>query len=261
MSPGAASVAELNSPARLVGALAAMDTDVRDQALAGAPEQVAIWIRAAAAYGLAEGQLCFGRMLLEGQGVGKDEAKALGWFRQAAEAGDPDALNMVGRCLETGWGAPADLAEAAHCYRRAAEAGYAWAQYNLGHACLDGCGTPRDPGEALHWYRAAAEQGHPPAMNLVARCVEQGWGAPSDPAAAYDWYRRSAEGGYFRGQYNFGLVLIEEGRLDEGLFWLGKALEIAPSASRAVMIGALKVRTEKAVVALAVAADASFRCS
>jgi len=250
-------MATLNSPALLVGALAAMGAEVRDRALGGAPEQAAVWVAAAAACGLAEGQACYGRMLLEGRGVAKDAVKALAWFRRAAEAGDPGALNMVGRCLENGWGAAVDLAEAARCYRLAAEAGDAWGQYNLGHACLDGRGTPRDSARALHWYRRAADQGHARAMNLTARCLEQGWGAAADPAAARDWYRRSAEGGYFRGQYNFGLILAEAGRADEGLVWLTAALNTAPPESRAAMIHALKARPEPAIRTLAAAAEAA----
>ncbi len=60
--------------------------------------------------GLPHGQLCYGRMLLEGTGVSKDPVAALMWFRRAASSGDLDAINMVGRCLDNGWGTPKTLA-------------------------------------------------------------------------------------------------------------------------------------------------------
>ncbi|QUD89224.1 tetratricopeptide repeat protein [Phenylobacterium montanum] len=227
----------------MVGALVAMSPERLAAVLGDTPERSAPWVRAAAEWGLAEAQLRYGRMLLEGQGVTRDPAQALAWFELAAEGGEgeiqAEARNMVGRCRENGWGAPADPAIAAEWYRLAAEAGSAWAQYNLGHLLLDGLGVPRDPKAALTWYRRAAEQGHPRAMNLVGRCLEQGWGAPKDPAAARDWYRRSAEGGYFRGQFNYASVLRAEGRLEEADALFAAALAGAPAISRGAMTEAL----------------------
>ena len=82
---------------------------------------------------MAEAQVRLGRMLLEGQGVAKDERAAFACFLCAAESGDRDARNMLGRCYENGWGTARDMTRAAEHYRVAAEAGLDWAQYNLGH--------------------------------------------------------------------------------------------------------------------------------
>ena len=65
-----------------------------------------------------------------------------------------------------------------------------------------------------------------------------------DLAAAREWAQASAEGGYFRGQYNFGLMLAEEGQLDEAAAWLKQALDGAPEPSRGVMARALAARPE-----------------
>jgi len=181
------------------------------------------WVYAIAAEGLPQAQLCYGRMLLEGNAVPKDVGRALKWFRRASAAGDADAINMVGRCLDNGWGTPEDPAAAAEQYRRAADAGHAWAQYNLGHLYLDGRGVAQDFQLAFACYRRAAGQQHERAMNLVGRCCEEGWGTPRDPAAAADWYRRSAEGGYFRGQFNWASILLKAGRTDEAALWFERA--------------------------------------
>ena len=77
------------------------------------PETSAPWIEAAAACGIPEAQVRLGRMLLEGQGVGRDEAAALRWFLNAARAGHADAQNMAGRGYELGWGGLVDMAVAA----------------------------------------------------------------------------------------------------------------------------------------------------
>ena len=67
------------------------------------PHRAADWVYVAAAEGLPQAQLCYGRMLLEGTGIPKDQSAAFAWFKRAASRGDIDAINMVGRCLENGW--------------------------------------------------------------------------------------------------------------------------------------------------------------
>jgi TPR repeat protein len=206
--------------------------------LSGEPSQAAPWVQAAAEMGVAEGQLRFGRMLLDGLGAPQDRAAAFGWFAKAAEAGDVEAWNMLGRCHENGWGVEIDFAQAAHWFARAAGAGDAWAQYNLGHLYLNGKGLPRDPAAALACYQAAADQGHARAMNLVGRCNEHGWGVDADAAQAAHWYRLSAEGGYFRGQYNHASVLMARGDEAAALPWFQRAIAGSPAATRDVMIQA-----------------------
>jgi TPR repeat protein len=203
--------------------------------LSGDPAKAAPWVRAAAEAGLPEGQIRYGRMLLEGEGAAKDAVAAYGWFRRAAASGDAEGENMVGRCFENGWGVAADPHEAALWFARAAEQEHAWARYNLGHLYLDGLGVARDRARASTLYRQAAEAGHVRAMNLLARCFEEGWGVTTDSVQALDWYRRSAEGGYFRGQYNFATLLVVRGEMEAAMTWFEKALAGAPPASRDVM--------------------------
>jgi TPR repeat protein len=239
----------------LLATLAAMTPAQRARTLGDDPCRAALWIRAAAEQGVGEGQVSYGRLLLEGRGAPADATQALEWFRKAAAQDCVDAWNMVGRCLENGWGCAPDLAEAARWYDRAARAEHAWAQYNLGHLYLNGQGVTRDAARAFRLYRRAAEQGHVRAMSLVGRCHEQGWGVGADLAPARDWYEASAEGGYFRGQYNFGLILAEEGSLAEAGAWLERALACAPEPSRSVMAKALASWPEPALAAIGI--DAS----
>jgi TPR repeat protein len=164
-------------------------------------------------------------MLLDGTGMEKDEAAALGWFKTAARSGDADAMNMAGRCHENGWGAAKDNALAADWYRRSAEAGHDWGEYNHANMLFDGLGVAVDLDGAVRWYLKAAAQGHPRAMNQLGRCCEEGWGVSRDLSRAADWYRRSAEGGYFRGQYNHAAMLAADGRAEEAAGWYAKAAD------------------------------------
>lgn len=203
--------------------------------------RAAAWVRVTALDGVAEGQLCYGRMLLAGTGVPKDTEAAFRWFQRAAAQGNVDAINMVGRCYDMGWGTQANPEAAAEHFHRAADVGHAWAQYNLGHLYLDGRGVGRDRARAYLYYLRAAEQGHERAMNLVGRCCEQGWGRPADPAEAAVWYERSAQGGYFRGQYNWATRLLEGGRHEEAACWFERAAQSGTPAVRAAAQAAISL--------------------
>jgi uncharacterized protein len=191
--------------------------------LAGDPAEAALWVRSAAEYGVPAAQLRLGRMLLEGNGMECDPRAALLWLSRAGDRGDAEALNMVGRCYENGWGAPVDLVRAAAHYRASAEGGHDWGEYNFGHALFDGRGVPQDLERALYWYLRAARQGHGRAMNLAARCFEEGWGCARSREEAAEWYRRSAETGYFRAQFNYAVLLAEQGAADEAAGWFASA--------------------------------------
>jgi TPR repeat protein len=237
--------------------LTTLPPDRLNALLADDPKAAAPWVRAAAEAGLPEGQVRFGRMLLDGAGVEKDEAAAYGWFRRAADQGDSDARNMVGRCFENGWGVRRDPGEAARWFARAADAGHAWAQYNLGHLYLDGLGVERDRRRAFALYRQAAESGHVRAMNLLARCYEEGWGVEASPGTAEVWYRRSAEGGYFRGQYNLATLRLRAGAVADALAWFDAALKGAPAQTRSEMARRLATAAHPALKALGHAALAA----
>ena len=188
------------------------------------PARAAQAILLAAGEGEVEALALLGQILLDGQGIAQDQPLALRWFGIAAGRGHLMARNMLGRCHEHGWGCAADASVAAQHYRIAAEAGLDWAMYNLANLLATGRGVTVDHQQALALYRRAAELGHAKSMNLLGRYLEEGQVCPADPLAAREWYRRSAEAGDFRGQFSYAAVLAAEGRVDEAVDWLEKAL-------------------------------------
>ena len=188
------------------------------------PARAAQAILIAASEGDAEAQALLGQILLDGRGIKQDQPLALRWFDIAARRGHLMARNMLGRCHEHGWGCTANAAAAAEHYRQAAEAGLDWAMYNYANLLATGRGVAQDHRHAVRLYQRAAELGHAKSMNLVGRYLEEGEHCPADYAAALDWYRRSAEGGDFRGQFSFAAVLADQGKIDEAVAWLHKAL-------------------------------------
>ncbi|WP_166220494.1 tetratricopeptide repeat protein [Pseudomonas atagonensis] len=215
------------------------------------PARAAQAILLAAGEGEIEAQALLGQILLDGRGIAQDQPLALRWFGIAAGRGHLMARNMLGRCHEHGWGVAADASIAAQHYRIAAYAGQDWAMYNLANLLATGRGVEVDHLQALALYWRAAESGHAKSMNLLGRYLEEGQVCPADPVAARDWYRRSAEGGDFRGQFSFAAVLADEGRIDDAVMWLEKALAGGNLNFLRVASEALSSATDPRIQALA----------
>ncbi len=206
-----------------IDAINRLDAEEIARRLSGPREEVAAFVRAAAEGGSAEARARLGQMLLDGDGVEKDEAEALRWFDLAARGGHLEAANMMGRCHDLGWGTPVNKAMAAAWYQRAAERGLTWAKYNYATLLALGQGVPQDRVTALALFREAAAEGNAKAINFVGSFHEDGWVVPVDLAEASRCYAVAAEGGDFRGQFNHGRMLAAAGKHAEALFWFGRA--------------------------------------
>lgn len=203
--------------------LATLSRDDIAARLSGSPPERAAFVADCAAAGEAEAQLVLGQMLLDGNGVARDAAAALGWFTRAAAQQHLLALNMVGRCYDLGWGTAPDKARAAECYRVAAERGLDWGMYNYATLLALGEGVAEDRPAALAWFRKAAALGNAKALNFVGSFHEDGWVVPRDLAAAASCYAKAARGGDFRGCFNHARMLGAAGRHEEAIGWLKRA--------------------------------------
>jgi TPR repeat protein len=198
--------------------------------LSGPPEERAAFVRAAAEAGVAEAQAVYGQMLLDGAGVARDAAAAVGWFAKAAAQEHVMAINMLGRCYDLGWGVAVDKARAAAWFKAASDRGLDWGLYNYATALALGAGVEEDRTAALALFRKAAAMGNAKAINFVGSFYEDGWVVERDMVAAADHYRRAAEGGDFRGQFNHARMLIAAGRRAEAEKWLARMRETATPA-------------------------------
>lgn len=192
------------------------------------PERGANWVRREALGGLAEAQVGFGHMLLDGYGVSRDAEAAARWFRLAALQGNVDGCNMLGRCYERGWGLTVDPREAAHWYELAAAKGHDWAQFNLASLMLQTQGVQADLARALSLLVASARAGNPKAKNMLGRWREQGWDGRAKQRSAALWFRWAAEGGCYRGQFHHARFLLRDEKVNEALRWLRSSLRQAP---------------------------------
>jgi len=76
--------------------------------------------------------LRYAQMLFAGDGIPKDEAKAISIWRELAEVGEPLAYHNLGVAYETGAGVEQDHRKAEEFYRMAADTGYLFSIFNLG---------------------------------------------------------------------------------------------------------------------------------
>ena len=118
-----------------------------------------VWFRRAALRGHREASYNLAVLMLNGQGVEPDDAKAAEWLLRSAKRGLPEAEFLLGRLHFVGRGVPRDPAAEARWYRQAAEAGYSLAQHELAVLYHLGEGVPADQTEAFAWFTVADAAG------------------------------------------------------------------------------------------------------
>jgi TPR repeat protein len=212
--------------------------------LSGTRPEVAAFIREAAEAGSAEAQARYAQMLLDGDGVARDQPQAVGWFERAAHSGHLEAANMIGRCHDLGWGVPVDKRVAAAWYRQAAARGYVWAKYNYATLLALGDGVAEDKPQALALFLEAANAGNAKAHNFVGSFHEDGWVVERDLEKAAHHYAIAATGGDFRGQFNHARMLAAKGALDKAVHWMERAWEGGNARFRGQMVDYLFARGE-----------------
>lgn len=117
-------------------------------------------LQAAAKKGNPKAEAQLGEMLLRGEGIDQDEARAVALIEKAARAGHSAAAFRIGMLLVKGeHGVAKDPVRALEYFRAAAAGGEAEAFFNLGAAFASGQGVKRDYAEALGWLILARQHG------------------------------------------------------------------------------------------------------
>lgn len=122
----------------------------------------------------AEAVLRTGNSYSRGQGVLKDEARALQYYERAAELGSAVAMDNVGTYYAMGRGVTADKVRAIAWYRRAAAHGYVPAMNNLGVLYSAQIQGKPDYCQALAWFKKSAEGGNATGMWHLGQAYQQG---------------------------------------------------------------------------------------
>ncbi len=146
-------------------------------------------LQQAAAKGNPKAEAQFGEMLLRGDGIAKDEKRAVALLEKAARAGHSGAVFRIGMLLAHGnSGVANDPVRALAYFRAAAAGGEKEAFFNIGAAYASARGVKRDYGEALGWFIVARRHGADAATEVSLRAQIR-----SQPAWIAKGERRAAE--------------------------------------------------------------------
>jgi TPR repeat protein len=127
----------------------------------------------------------YGDFLRLGQGVEKDEKRAIELLTEASEKGNMEAKNVLGVCYDLGQnGVEVDGKTAFRLYREAAEWGHVKAVSNLGECYERGVGAEVDMEKAASLYKQAALAGMPEAMVNLGKLYLRGEGVAQDVGTA-----------------------------------------------------------------------------
>jgi hypothetical protein len=127
-------------------------------------------------------QVNVGLKYLIGNGIPKNDLKALFFLKLAANQGDVPAQLQLGNCYNYGRGVQIDWKKAVGFYTLAANQGYAPAQLQLGHCYKYGIEVDADVAKAMHLYLLAASQENFIAKSYIKKDLathleeELGWG-------------------------------------------------------------------------------------
>ena len=143
-----------------------------------------------------------------GQGVEKDEGRALDyiWTAVKGDPADANALCHLGMFYEQGIGTDASMEQAMTCYRQAAEMGDPVAYFALGMCYFFGKGVPEDTETALSWVGKAAELDYPEAQYFLGLQHFLGERVDRDLYLSIRYLREGAAGGSVDAQQLLPLV-------------------------------------------------------
>lgn len=167
-------------------------------------------------------------------------AAAAKWYKKKAVEGDITSLKKLADCYENGNGVKRDQNKALKLYIKAAEQGNAKAQLFLGEHYYNGWGScyedERDYDEALKWYKKAAEQGEAEAQLWMgdyysAEAEEEFEGDgeyyidinEAKQNLAIEWYTRAAEQGQCEAQCRLAEYYFDQKNFKESVKWYTKA--------------------------------------
>lgn len=147
----------------------------------------------------------------------KDYVAAAKAFSEANEAGDADGGFYIGRMQELGLGTAANPAKAAKIYEAAGEAGSALATNRLGLMYMSGSGVIQDYAEARRLVCEAAEAGLDNGQfNCGVLLVDERAG-DVDRAEAVAWYGKAADQGHIGASNLYAIALMNGDNVEKDL--------------------------------------------
>lgn len=122
-----------------------------------------------------------------GDGVARDESRALDLYEKALKSGVKGAAVNIAAMYYDGRGAPQSFEKAAAMYDLALQSGLTGAAITLGHMYLEGQGVTKDEEKGFSLLLNAAKKGDRYAPNSLAMLFATGRGTKADQIQALAW--------------------------------------------------------------------------
>jgi localization factor PodJL len=197
LPPGGLAPAPATSPGTGAGAGLGAGQGVDPLAVGSIkPREVQMALLKRMAYkGDSAAQFDMGARLVDGRGMARDPAAAIGWFEKAAAQGLVQAQFRLGGIYEKGLGVARDAAKARECYEKAAALGHVRAMHNLAVMLAEGVDGKPDYGAAAQWFRRAADYGVRDSQYNLAVLYARGLGVTQNLGQSYVWFDLAARQG------------------------------------------------------------------
>lgn len=153
-------------------------------------------------------QLELGLAFLKGNGVQKNNERAIKWLQLASESGSGSASYQLGRLYEADNSGVFDLNKAIEYYRTAVQQQQFDACARLASAYQSGRGVEQSSKAALPWLHIGAESGHIDCQLGLGDAYRTGRGSPVDLEQSFDWYKKAAEQGCEPAQFRLGKAYL-----------------------------------------------------
>jgi TPR repeat protein len=152
-------------------------------------------LRRSAAAGSLDGKINLALAYFHGNGVDKNLNEAARLMREAADVGDKFAQRTLGQFYETGAGVETNLVESGRWYELAAKQGDIDALVFLGDHYRFGRGVEKNAKEAMRYYELAAEKGDASAITCVAEGYLAGEGVEKNESKGMGLLQKAADAG------------------------------------------------------------------
>src|SRR5262249_55213793 len=154
-------------------------------------EKAVEWFQKAADNKSSYGEANLGRCNQYGIGTKKKIDQAVKYYQASASQASPYGQTLLAWCYEHGYGIKQDLKKALTLYRTAADKGWPLAASNLSRCYQKGIGIAMNETEAVKWTEKA-KLDYEDNANFFALCYTEGWGVEPDLAQA-QWWKKTAE--------------------------------------------------------------------
>lgn len=142
---------------------------------------------------------------------GRDFARAFRLAEEGAAANDPVALDLLSSMYYLGQGVAKDERKAVSLLVRAADAGSVKSQVDVAKRYLSGNMLDKDPVKGEHYFELAALQGDREAQTILGGLYasDNQWGVPKNAKYAVHWLTAAANAQHARAQLLLGAIYCD----------------------------------------------------